>query len=185
LLIWRNDHDWVTGQSNQWVDGFKVKPGDKTAKITYTYMTSDGFAGDYHQTLSFTTENGQLKISGYTEPKQVNGQSEGIVIAYLEERNTWLSAANLKDGIFSDMTLSIDGKTKRFPWKTYGEQAFLPELSYADVDRDGRNELIVILCKGEGTGMLEEEIHVLNPEHFLEITVQSPLTALEKRWVSE
>ena len=83
------------------------------------------------------------------------------------------------------MTLSIDGKTKRFPWKTYGELAFLPELSYADIDGDGRNELIVILCESEGTGTLVEEIHVLNPEDFSEITVQSPLAALENRVVSK
>ncbi|WP_279386547.1 M56 family metallopeptidase [Candidatus Cryosericum odellii] len=176
---------WVTGCSSPWVDGYTVKPGDNTAVVTYTYMTSTGFAGYYLQTLSFVTENGQLTISDYTEPKQANGQSGGTVLAYLDDGKTWLSAAMLHEGMFSDMTLSIDGKTKRFPWKTYGEPAFLPELSYADVDGDGRNELIVILCESEGTGTLVEEIHVLNPENFSEITVQSPLVALENRVVSK
>ena len=176
--------NWITGQSSPWVDGFTVKPGDNTAMITYTYMTSDGFAGCYLQTLSFAMEKGKLTISDYTEPKQASGQSKGTVLAYLDDGKTWLSAANLHEGMFSDMTLSIDGKTKRFQWKTYGEIAFLPELSYADADGDGRNELIVILCEGEGTGVLVEEIHVLNAEDFSEITVQSPLAALEKRVVS-
>jgi beta-lactamase regulating signal transducer with metallopeptidase domain len=179
------NRNWVTGQSSPWVDGYMVKPGDNTAVVTYTYMTSTGFAGYYLQTLSFVTENGQLTISDYTEPKQANGQSGGTVLACLDDGKTWLSAANLYEGMFSDMTLSIDGKTKRFPWKTYGEPAFLPELSYADVDGDGRNELIVILCESEGTGALVEEIHVLNPEDFSEITVQSPLAALENRVVSK
>jgi hypothetical protein len=179
------NRNWVTGQSSPWVDGYTVKPGDNTAVVTYTYMTSTGFAGYYLQTLSFVTENGQLTISDYTEPKQANGQSGGMVLAYLNDGKTWLSAANLYEGMFSDMTLSIDGKTKRFPWKTYGEPAFLPELSYADADGDGRNELIVILCESEGTGTLVEEIHVLNPENFSEITVQSPLAALENRVVSK
>jgi len=179
------NRNWVTGQSSPWVDGYTVKPGDNTAVVTYTYMTSTGFAGYYLQTLSFVTENGQLTISDYTEPKQANGQSGDTVLAYLNDGKTWLSAANSYEGMFSDMTLSIDGKTKRFPWKTYGEPAFLPELSYADVDGDGRNELIVILCESEGTGTLVEEIHVLNPENFSEITVQSPLAALENRVVSK
>ena len=179
------ERNWVTGQSSPWVDGYTVKPGDNTAVVTYTYMTSTGFAGYYLQTLSFVTENGQLTISDYTEPKQANGQSGGTVLAYLDDGKTWLSAAMLHEGMFSDMTLSIDGKTKRFPWKTYGEPAFLPELSHADVDGDGRNELIVILCESEGTGALVEEIHVLNPEDFSEITVQSPLVALENRVVSK
>jgi bla regulator protein BlaR1 len=179
------ERNWVTGRSSPRVDGYTVKPGDKTAVITYTYMTSDGFAGYYLQTLSFVTENGQLTISDYTEPKQANGQSEGTVLAYLDGGRTWLSAAILHEGMFSDMTLSIDGKTKRFPWKTYGEPAFLPKLSYADIDGDGRDELTVILCENEGTGTLVEEIHVINPEDFSEITVQSPLSALEKRVVSK
>jgi hypothetical protein len=179
------ERNWVTGQSSPWVDGYTVKPGDNTAVVTYTYMTSTGFAGYYLQTLSFVTENGQLTISNYTEPKQANGQSGGTVLAYLDDGRTWLSAAFLHEGMFSDMTLSIDGKTKRFPWKTYGELAFLPELSYADVDGDGRNELIVILCESEGTGTLVEEIHVLNPEDFSEIMVQSPLAVLENRVVSK
>lgn len=178
------ERNWVTGQSSPWVDGFTVDPGDNTAKVTYTYMTSEGFAGYYEQTLSFSEESGKLMISGTTDPKQPNGQSKGIVISYLENQKTYLSAASLKDGTFSNMTLSINGKTKRFSWKTYGEPAFLPELSYADIDGDGQDELIVILCEGEGTGTLVEEIHVINPGDFSEISVQSPLTALKDRTVS-
>lgn len=178
------ERNWVTGQSSPWVDGFTVDPGDNTAKVTYTYMTSEGFAGYYEQTLSFSEESGKLVISGTTEPKQPNEQSKGIVISYLEDQKTYLSADSLKDGTFSNMTLSINGKTKRFSWKTYGEPAFLPELSYADVDGDGQDELIVILCEGEGTGTLVEEMHVINPGDFSEISVQSPLTALKNRTVS-
>lgn len=179
------EHSWVTGQSSPWVDGYTVKPGDNAAKIIYTYMTSEGFAGYYEQTLSFSKENGGLVISDITEPKRPNGQSKGIVFSYLEDQKTYLSADSLKDGMFSDMTLSINGKMKRFSWKTYGELAFLPELSYADVDGDGQDELIVILCEGEGTGTLVEEIHVINPEDFSEISVESPLTALKSRSVSK
>lgn len=172
---------WVTGLSSPWVDSYRVAPSDDTAVVTYTYMTSAGFAGYYEQTLSFTEKNGHLVISGVTKPEQPGGQSEGVVISYLENQKTYLSADRLKDGMFSDMMLSIDGKTKRFTWKTYSEIAFLPELSYADLDADGRNELIIILCENEGTGVLVEKIHILNPEDFSGITVQSPLTALQNR----
>ncbi|MDP4109512.1 MAG: hypothetical protein Q8878_05715, partial [Bacillota bacterium] len=179
------EQNWVTGQSSPWVDGYRITPGDKTAGVVYTYMTSEGFAGYYFQTLSFVTENGQPKISGFTDPAQANGNSSGIVVAYLDEKDTWLSAARSNGGMFSDMTLSVNGKTKRFPWKTYSEPAFLPELSYADVDGDGKSELVAILCEGEGTGVNQEEIHVINPENFSEITVQSPIRALSDHAVSK
>lgn len=180
---YRENH-WVTGVSSPWVDSYSIKPGDYTAVVTYTYMTSDGFAGYYEQTLSLVKENGRLVISAVTEPEPPGGQDNGVVISYLEDRKTYLSARKLANGMFSDMTLSINGRTKSFSWETCGETAFLPELDYADVDGDGQDELIIILCKGEGTGVLKEEIHVLNPEDFSEIKVQDPLSALEDRVIS-
>ncbi|WP_164914419.1 M56 family metallopeptidase [Aminipila luticellarii] len=106
-------------------------------------------------------------------------------LACLEQGRTWLSAAKLQEGMFSDMSLSANGKIKHFSWETYSNPTFLPELTYADVDGDGKSELLVILCKGEGTGFLEEEIHVLNPEDLSEIAVENPLTALSNRMVSK
>ncbi|WP_312094909.1 M56 family metallopeptidase [Aminipila sp.] len=176
------ERNWITGQSSPWVDGYTARSGDNNkAIITYTYMTSGGFAGYYRQALTFAVENGQCVISDFSEPKQMNGQNDGTVLAYLNDGKTWLSAETLEEGMFSHMTLSVDGKTKRFPWQTYGGPAFLPELAYADVNGDGHNELIVILCQGEGTGTLIEEIHVLNPKDLSEITVQNPLDPLKNR----
>lgn len=179
------ERHWVTGQSSPWVDSYSVKPGDHTAVVTYTYMTSEGFAGFYEQTLTFAQTNGGFVISDFTEPEQPGGRNNGVVIRYLEDQKTYLSANRSENGMFFDMTLSIDGRIKSFSWETCSKMAFLPELSYADVDGDGKDELIVILCEGEGSGTLVDEIHVINPEDFSEITVQNPLTALENRVVSK
>lgn len=179
------ESNWVTGVSSPWVDSYRIEPDDHTAVVTYTYMTSTGFAGYYKQTLSFDEKNGNLVIIDVSKLKQPGEQGEGVVISYIEEDKIYLSADRLEDGMFSPMKLSIDGKTKRFPWKTYNEIAFLPELNYGDVDGDGQNELIIILCEGKGTGMLIEEIHILNLEDFSEITVQNPLTILDNRVASK
>ena len=176
--------DWATGPSNLWLNSFIVNPGDKTAAISYTYMPSKGIEGFYLQTLTFSIENGQIVISAFNEPQKVDSQGHGTVIACLDDGTAWLSGANLDGSMFSDMTLSISGKTKSFPWKAYGEAAFLPRLGYADVDGDGRSELIVNLCEGEGTGTSLWEIHVINPEDFSEITVQNPLDAIKNRVVA-
>ena len=125
-----------------------------------------------------------MVISAFIEPKKVDSQSHGTVIACLNDGSAWLSAASLNGDQSSDMTLSINGKTKSSPWKAYGESALLPKLSYADVDGDGRNELIVNLCEGQGTGTSSWEMHVLNPEDLSEIAVQSPLDAIKSRVVS-
>ena len=60
-------------------------------------------------------------------------------------------------------------------------KALCPELSYADVDRDNKDELIIILCTGEGTGVLIKDIHVIRPDDFSEITVENPLDTLKSR----
>lgn len=174
-------NNWVTGQSSPWVDSFQIKPDERTATVTYTDMTSEGFAGYYEQTLTFAKQNNKLVISNFTEPKQPGGQSKGLVLSYLENQKTYLTSDTLKNGMFSNMTLSIRGKTKQFSWKSCSEPEFLPKLNYADVNGDGKEELVVILCEEEGTGKLVQEIHVVNPENLSEIPVQDPLASLKKR----
>jgi hypothetical protein len=76
------------------------------------------------------------------------------------------------------MRLYINGKSERFPWKTVANSFFLPQMVYADLDKDGRSELVVILCQTVGVYSLQEEVHVVNSEDLSELTVMDPRTAL-------
>ena len=176
------ERQWSSGQSKPWMDGFSVRvEDDNTVEITYTSMTMNGFAGYYQQTLSFSKENGACLVSGFTEPAQMIAQDGGTILAYLDDGKTYLSADTLQQGMFSDLTLAMNGRSKSFLWKTVSEVAFLPELAYADLNGDGQQELISILCQGKGAGTMVEEVHVVSPRDFSEIAVQDPLEALKDR----
>lgn len=94
-----------------------------------------------------------------------------------------LLANKQADGdMFTEITLQTKDKSKTFPWtsmsKYYPED---PSVNIADVDADGKEEVIVILLKATGTGICLEEIHVLNKEDLTEIMIEDPLDAIEKK----
>jgi len=176
---------WTIGQSSPWVQDFKAELGADTATVTYAYMTSTGFAGYYTQVLTFSKENDHYVVSDYTEPTYMEGQDKSTIIAFLAQNNTYLTASTLYNDEFSNMRLHINDRSQRFPWKTLANGSFLPQLVYADVDNDGYGELAVILCESVGTNLLQEEIHVINPEDFSEITVMDPTAAINNHVKSQ
>lgn len=94
-----------------------------------------------------------------------------------------LLANKQADGdMFTEIILRTKDKSKTFPWtslsKHYPDE---PSINIADVDADGKEEVIVTLLKGTGTGAFLEEIHVLNKEDLTEIIVENPLNAIYKK----
>ena len=172
---------WTIGQSSPWVQDFKVEVGSDTATLTYTYMTSTGFAGYYTQVLTFSKENGHFVVSHYTEPKYLESPDKRIVIGFLKENDTYLTATLTNDYRFTDITLYINGKSHNYAWETIANSYFMPQLFYADVDKDASNELGVILCEETGTTILQERLHIINVDNFSEIPLEDPVAVLGKR----
>jgi len=83
-------------------------------------------------------------------------------------------------GEYDGLYLSINGVSRYYEWESIGKDAFLPELILKDINGDGRKELAVILTTGEGTGVNQETVHVINPQDFVETNVTDPLDIIEK-----
>lgn len=81
-------------------------------------------------------------------------------------------------GVYDGLYLSINGVSRYYEWKNIGKDSFLPELILKDVNGDGQKELIVILTTGEGTGVNQKTIHVINPKNFAETSVRDPLSII-------
>ena len=175
-----SSHGWVIGQSSPWIDSYSIGLGEDTSALTYAYMTSTGFAGYYTQVLTFSKEDGNFAVSNYTEPTYVESPDKGIVIAFLKENSTYLTASSINNDEFSNMTLYVNGKSHNYSWKTIANTYFLPKLVYSDLDKDGSNELGIVLCEEAGPYTTHEQINVINTEDFSEITVEDPITVLEK-----
>ena len=84
-------------------------------------------------------------------------------------------------GMYEGFILQINGGKKYFRWENVNNNpTYAPQLAFADLDKDRKEELIVQLCKGYGTGVYDGEVHVIKQEFFDEVLVENPLIPLHK-----
>jgi hypothetical protein len=86
---------------------------------------------------------------------------------------------------FTEITVKTSNNQTNFPWSNVKNETYFPTLKITDVDLDGKNEIIVILTKGYGTGVHEQEIHVLKKEDLNEIPAENPIEFLNNNAKSE
>ena len=84
-------------------------------------------------------------------------------------------------GMYEGFILQINGEKKYFRWKNVNNNTtYAPQLILADLDKDGKEEIIVQLCKGYGTGVYDGEVHVIRQKSFDEVLVENPIIILHK-----
>lgn len=180
---------WTTGVSSPWVNSWTIGVSENQAVVFYENRTSEGFVGYTIDTLSFSEEDGQLKIGsvdGYHNFPGRNASPQdsvalpesGVLLASLPDDQIFIYGdKNDYDisGGYQGLYLSINGVNRYCFWENIGKDSFLPALSLADINGDGQKELIVILTTGEGTGVNQEMVHVINPKNFVETGVTAPL----------
>ncbi|KOS63942.1 hypothetical protein [Lysinibacillus sp. FJAT-14222] len=67
------------------------------------------------------------------------------------------------NGVYTDFKINFQGGVLTRPyWINTTSPTWSPQIIYEDINKDGKNELIIILTKGTGTGILEREVHVFH-----------------------
>ncbi|MHA6531247.1 stalk domain-containing protein [Paenibacillus sp. BAC0078] len=189
-LKWDNTHKrlTLTNNSSQTV----LTPGSTAMQVSYTQ--TDGSYEDV-QEGPVLLRGGHVYIPARTveqltgaEPKLTasgNGVSitsgdvsttvrvpaEPLVVAAGNASKVKLYTA-LKDGnTYKGFILEVNGKKHSFKWEAPRLVSYPPELIYADVDNDGKPEATVIFTLGTGTGIVQQEVHVVKPEQWKELAV--------------
>jgi hypothetical protein len=103
----------------------------------------------------------QAKVQTQQKPKDV-----APLIQSSKDKNVQLFAAT--DGVKVD----INGKEKTFKWTFIRHIGTDPQVFYTDVTGDGKEEAVIIIQTGRGTGMDNYDIHVLNAADLSEVKVQ-------------
>ncbi|CAM5197216.1 hypothetical protein UACE39S_04336 [Ureibacillus acetophenoni] len=116
-------------------------------------------------------------------------ESKEIIVENLSESNITLSAIESK-GNFINFKLKISGKIIEFPnWINVSNKTYWPQLFYKDINKDGLEELIIVLTTGYGTGVIKQDVHVLqknnNSNAFKEVNVENPIANLKKNIKTE
>ncbi|WP_440114458.1 hypothetical protein [Paenibacillus sp. QZ-Y1] len=117
-----------------------------------------------------------MKSAGESSSKQVTAQPEKendlkIIKASQNEEVKLYSIKETKNGI-EGVTLNISGSQKDFAWKI-PDTGTEPQVFYTDLTGDGKEEAVIIIQTGKGTGLDNFDIHVVNSEDLTEIKVQS------------
>jgi len=124
--------------------------------------------------------------ANWDEEKQtVRIDSDIKLIASIPEEKIYLYALNkeedqlLRAEMYKGLILSVNGKKQVFDWETIAAIVDLPKLSYVDLNGDNKKEIAIILSRGRGTGIVQQTIHIINPENFTEYKVENPLDIIE------
>lgn len=80
--------------------------------------------------------------------------------------------AELKDGDkYKGYILEAEGRKYRFGWENPRDLSYPPELHAADMDGDGKQEAVIVFTLGHGTGIVEQEVHVIRTQDGTELPV--------------
>lgn len=90
-----DSHHWVTGVSSPWVNSWTIGISGNSAVVFYENMTSTGFSGYTIDILTFSDEDGQLKISGI----------DGYHAQFAAAGST---AGDITSGIFENVNNQLD-----------------------------------------------------------------------------
>lgn len=108
--------------------------------------------------------------------EQVTTQSEQNndtkLIGASDDEKVKLYALNEAKNEIKSVTLDINGKQKSFDWEI-PDTGTKPQLFYTDLTNDSKEEAVIIIQTGRGTGLDNYDIHIINAEDLSEIKVQS------------
>lgn len=90
------------------------------------------------------------------------------------------AATSEQSGVFNKLTVSTDSTKKTFEWTNEANPSFYPEIQLADINHDGKNEIVIILTSGTGTGVMLQNIHVLNEKDLSELSIEDPVDAVQQ-----
>mgnify|MGYP007003813374 CR=1 FL=1 len=128
--------------------------------------------------LLFITPAKADMIEGY---KIISKSSEESIVVYARKIND----------VYQDFKIEYNGAVLSRPfWINDTNPAFSPKIICEDINDDDKKDLIIILTKGYGTGVLEQEAHVFHIEKKtigkeimevpMEVLVDNPLAIIKK-----
>jgi hypothetical protein len=84
-------------------------------------------------------------------------------------------------GIFQGIDVRTKDIRKTFVWSNVNNETYYPAVGMAQLGTDGNQKMVVFLTKGYGTGVLDQEPHVLNLHDLSERPVENPVEAVKQQ----
>jgi hypothetical protein len=87
------------------------------------------------------------------------------------------------NGLYRGFKIDFKGSIYTRPfWTSETNPTYAPQIFYTDINKDHKEELIITLTKGYGTGVLLEDAHIFNTNEnkLSEVIVDNPLAIINK-----
>nr|WP_315363595.1 hypothetical protein [Cytobacillus firmus] len=87
------------------------------------------------------------------------------------------------NGLYREFKIDFKGGIYTRPfWISETSPTYAPQIFYIDINKDQKEELIITLTKGHGTGVLLEDVHVFHTidNRLTEVIVDNPLAIIYK-----
>lgn len=123
-----------------------------------------------------------LLIILFLFPKNIEAENEGyVMVSKSDKENIALYAKEIGD-FFQDFKIDFKGDTYFRPfWMNVTNPTYAPKIFYEDINKDDKKELIIILTKGYGTGVLDKEVYVYSYTNgLINELVDNPLAIIHK-----
>lgn len=159
------------------VNGEPISEASAPQLVNGTFMIP--MTAEMKERLQLETEWNEQENTLYLRDKEAPMPR---VVASSTEAKAMLYAIEKAD-MLAQFKLEADGATRTFPnWKNSSNPTFAPQLIFNDINNDGNKELVIILTTGHGTGLSEEDVHVLQKKDgwFEEVSVDNPLALVLK-----
>jgi hypothetical protein len=106
------------------------------------------------------------------------------IVSRNDKENITLYAKKM-NGLFRDFKVNFKGAIFSRPfWIGVTNPSYATQIIYIDINKDQKKELVIILTKGYGTGVLWEDVYVFetmnNHLSINEIIVDNPLAIIHK-----
>lgn len=144
------------------------------------FVSIEAISSELKLDVDYDGKNRTVHISNKGEP-----QSE--VVATLKKAKATLYATK-REGHLEKFRLEMDGEVRWFPyWRNSDAPAFGPRMFFEDINQDGKEELVIILTTGHGTGIIITEAHVLQKtkangqEFYEEKLIDNPIAIINKQ----
>ncbi|WP_342540022.1 hypothetical protein MHI39_19910 [Heyndrickxia sp. FSL K6-6286] len=129
---------------------------------------------------------GLILVFLVVHPIIVGAETQGYDIVSKNNKENITLYAKKMDGLFRDFKINFKGEMYSRPfWISEITPTNSPQIIYKDINKDQEKELIIILTKGYGTGVLWEDVYVFdtmdNHLDVNEVIVDNPLAIIHKK----
>lgn len=143
------------------------------------FHISDASKAEENLVTSYT--NSEVKMPGIREKVSFEGYE---IVAKSTEENITLYAKKMEglESQYREFKIDFKGEIYSRPfWMNVTNPSYAPEIYFEDINQENKNELIIILTLGYGTGALLQEVYVYGYTNGLaNVLVDDPMAIIYK-----